>query len=273
MSETEHWPLHDLSWSDYGIWHIQLSQPLENHAKIHLLPKIHHHRKTISWRHTCNDVRQRRKSVAFPATNAVKKGCVLIPTLFSIMFSAMLFDEFSDWDNGIDIRYRTDGSVFNLRRLQTKTKLKTNIVNEFLFDDDCALNVKIKANMQNSVDKFSIACDNFGLTISKNKKNPKVMHQPGPEKPYCEPNITIQGQRLKVIEKFTYLGSTLTESIVMDDEVNTRLEKSSATFGRLKRNEQNRRGITEATKIMVCRAVVLTSLFIVVKCRQLISGI
>ena len=82
---------------------------------------------------------------------------------------AMLFNAFSGLDIGIDIRFRTDGSVFNLGRLQAKTKVKTDIVNEFLFTDDCAPNATTKANMQNSVDKFSVACDNFGLTISIKK--------------------------------------------------------------------------------------------------------
>ena len=40
--------------------------------------------------------------------------------------------------------------------------MKTYIINEFLLGDDCALNATTKTNMQNSVDKFSVACDNFG---------------------------------------------------------------------------------------------------------------
>ena len=86
----------------------------------------------------------------------------------------MLFDAFSDSDNGIDIQYHTDGFVFNFRRLQSKTKVKTDIVNKFLFTNNCALNATTKANMQNSVDKFLIACDNFSLTI--NTKKTEVMH-------------------------------------------------------------------------------------------------
>ena len=116
--------------------------------------------------------------VAF--TNGVKQVCALTPTL--IMFSAMLFDAFNGSDNGIDILYCTDGSVFNLRRLQAKTKVKTDIVHEFLFADDCVLSATTKANMQNSVDKFSMACDNLGLTISTKKT--EVMHQPVPGKSY-----------------------------------------------------------------------------------------
>ena len=46
----------------------------------------------------------------FPVTNGVKQGCVLAPTLFSMMFSAMLTAVFQDGDKGIHIRYRFDGS-------------------------------------------------------------------------------------------------------------------------------------------------------------------
>ena len=95
-----------------------------------------------------------KNTVAFPVTNGVKQGRVLAPTLFSIMFSAILFDAFSDSDIGVDIRYHTDDSVFNLRRFQAKTKVKTDIVNEFLFANDCALNVTTKSNMQNTVNNF-----------------------------------------------------------------------------------------------------------------------
>ena len=70
----------------------------------------------------------------------------------------------------------------------------------------------------------------------------------------------MEEQSLKVVAKFTYLSSTLSKSIIMDDEVNTRLAKTSAAFGQLIRNVWNWRSISEATKIKVYRAVVLTTL-------------
>ena len=93
--------------------------------------------------------------------------------------------------------------------------MKTDIVNEFLFADDGAQNAITEANMQNSVINFSMVSDNFGLTIITKKT--EVIHQPAPWKIYVEPNITIKGQRLKVVEKFTYLGSTFYKTIVPDD--------------------------------------------------------
>ena len=86
------------------------------------------------------------------------------------------------------------------------------------------------------------------------------MHQPAPGKPYAEPNITVNEQRLNVVDKFTYLGSTLSRNVVIDDEVNARLAKASVAFGRLYDNVWNRRGITTETKLKVYRAIVLTTL-------------
>ena len=74
----------------------------------------------------------------FPVTYRVKQGCVLASTLFSMMFSAMLTDAFQDDDNGIPIIYRFDGKLFNLRRLQAKSKVQTEVLEELLFADDMA---------------------------------------------------------------------------------------------------------------------------------------
>ncbi len=41
----------------------------------------------------------------FPVSNGVKQGCVLAPTLFSLMFAAMPVEAFGDTNTGIDIRY------------------------------------------------------------------------------------------------------------------------------------------------------------------------
>ena len=198
------------------------------------------------------------ESEPFLVSNGVKQGCVLAPTLFSLMFSAMLTDAFTDTDMAIGIKYRMDGSIFNIRRLQAKTKVKTDTINDFLFADDCILNSTSEGNMQENVNNFAEACTNFGLTIII--KNTEVMHQPAPGEVYNEPNIFISGQCLKAVDKFTYLGSTLSRGVVIDDEVEARLAKASSAFGRLTSNVWNRRGIMRKTKIKVYRAVVLTTL-------------
>ena len=119
--------------------------------------------------------------------------------LFSLMLSAMLTDTFADIDIGIGITYRTDGSVFNLRRLKVKTKADTSTINDFLCADDCALNFIWEDRVQQNVDKFVEACANFSLMISIKKT--EVMHQPAPGKTYIELSITVNAQCLKTADK------------------------------------------------------------------------
>ncbi|VDM03974.1 unnamed protein product [Schistocephalus solidus] len=71
-------------------------------------------------------------SEAFAVTNGVKQGYLLAPTLFSLMFSAMLIDAYRDEQPGIHIAYRTDRHLLN--------SVSTTIVHDLLFADDCALN-------------------------------------------------------------------------------------------------------------------------------------
>ena len=201
---------------------------------------------------------QSASSASFSVTNGVKQGCVLAPTLFSMMFSAMLQHAFTDDSNGIKYNCRFDGGLFNLRRLQAKTKIQTGTVCELLFADDSALAAGSEADMQHTVNLFSSACDNFGLTISTKKT--EVMYQPAPGKPYAEPTITVNKEKLPAADNFTYLGSTLSGSANIDVEVNNRIAKASAAFGRLRCKVWERDGITFDTKLKVYRAIVMPTL-------------
>ena len=53
----------------------------------------------------------------------------------------------------------------------------------------------------------------------------------------------MKGQRLQVVGKFTYLGSTLSRVVHIDEEVNTRIAKASVAFGQLRGSIWDRSGI------------------------------
>ena len=205
-------------------------------------------------------------SEPFPVTNGVKQGCVMAPTLFSLTFSAMLTDAFQDVDAGFPIRYRFDGKLLHLRRLQAKSKVQTDVVDKLFFADDLAKMPNHRKKMQGAVDRMSKACDNFQtflnflllfqLTISTKKT--EVVHQPAPGKQYSEPTITLNGQKLQVVDKFTYLGSTLSRAVHINDEVTARTAKASVEFGST--NVWERNGIRLDTKLNVYKAVELSTL-------------
>ena len=82
------------------------------------------------------------------------QGCVMAPRLFSMMSSDMLMDAFQDSDTGFPIRYRFDGNILNLRRLQAKTKVQTDVLDE------------LRGKNARAMDQVSQSCDNYDLTIS-----------------------------------------------------------------------------------------------------------
>nr|VZH97019.1 unnamed protein product [Spirometra erinaceieuropaei] len=200
-------------------------------------------------------------SESFAVTNGVKQRCVLAPTLFSLMFSAMLMDAYRDQRPGIRIAYRTDGHLLNQRRMQFQSRVSTTTVHELLFADDCALNTTSEEEMQRSMDLFSAACENFGLLINTQKT--VVMHQPPPNSataPNAPPQISVNGTRLQVVENFLYLGSTLSRNTKIDDEVANRISKASQPFGRLQSTVWNRHGLQLSTKLKMYKAVILPTL-------------
>lgn len=95
----------------------------------------------------------RDSSHDFPISNGVKQGCVLAPTLFNMMFSAMLTDAFNLDDPGVISRYRKDGKLLNLRCLNAAIKVNTIIIRDLLFADDCVLNINPEYNMQHNIDQ------------------------------------------------------------------------------------------------------------------------
>ena len=94
-------------------------------------------------------------SETFSVTDSVKQSCVLVSTLFSMTFTAMLSDAFySDHGTCIGYRYRTDGGLLSASKLQAKTKVENDWVRHFLFADNCALNTAT----ENAAKHESVRC-------------------------------------------------------------------------------------------------------------------
>ena len=83
---------------------------------------------------------------------------------------------FRDCEVGVPVRFRTDGNVFNLRRLQARTKTFAAMIRDLLYADDCALLAHSEADAQHLFDRFYTAASRFGLTVSVKKT--EVMLQP-----------------------------------------------------------------------------------------------
>ena len=188
------------------------------------LPVCRHH--TVITRRVVARVQdQGQTSEPFSVTNGTKQGCVMAPLLITLVFSAMLYDAFHDNDLGALIRFRTDGNVFNLRRLKSKTRTSKVLIRDLFFADDCALLAQKVDDIQDITNVFARSARLFGLTISLKKT--EVIYQPKPRADYTAPTITIDNNPLKVVDKFTYLGSTISQNALIDDEISARIGKES----------------------------------------------
>ena len=133
--------------------------------------------------------------------------------------------------DGIYIRYRTSGSVFNVCRLLSQRKVSSSWVWELLYADDCDIVAHSEDELQCFMNHFVFACNSFGLKF--NLKKTVVMYDPAPRSPYIEPIIFVEGNKLDIVHSFVYLGSTLSEGCRLDREISFRIERPSRSFQHL----------------------------------------
>ena len=145
------------------------------------------------------------QSGSFNINTGVKQGCVIAPTLFSIFLAAFISLAAVDQAKGVGIIYRTDGELFNMRRLKAKTKVKATSIVDLQYADDCAIAAHTEADLQNTLDAFSEAYKLLGLTVNVTKT--KVLFQPAHPLTATAPNIDIEGATLENVDHFAYLGS------------------------------------------------------------------
>ena len=136
----------------------------------------------------------------------------------------LLKHAFDTTTEGIYLRTRSDGRLFNLARLRAKTKVRKVLIRDMLFADDTAVVTHTQEELQSMMDCFSQACKDFGLTISLKKTNALGQDTEAP------PVITIDDYELDAVSQFTYLGSTIADNLSLDAEgsFNSRPSHSSS---------------------------------------------
>ena len=126
----------------------------------------------------------------FDIRRGVKWAFVLAPTLFGSSFPVLLEQTFGNAAEGIYLRTRLD----------TKLKVQMKCLRDLLFADGAAVTAHSAKDLQQLMNRFSKACQDFVLTISLKKTQVMAQDMESP------PNITILGHKREVVHDFVYLG-------------------------------------------------------------------
>ena len=169
MQRTEHGSICSFRRLDQGLWYRLPWWTVENPIAPWFSPKFLTILRQLHEGQQGQAKHNGSLSGSFPISNGVKQGCVLAPTLFSIFFSIVLREAKEDLPDGIYIRFRTDGSLFNLSHLLARMKTIEKLITELLFADDCALLAHTEEALQHIINCFSDVAKNFSLAISLKK--------------------------------------------------------------------------------------------------------
>ena len=133
------------------------------------------------------------------------------------------------------------------------------LTRDILSADDCALLAHTVDNIKVIANAFARSARRFELTISL-KKTKRVIYQPKPGADYKAQTITVDNNPLNVTDKLTYLGSTISQNALIDEEISARIGKASGSFGKLAKHLGSERGLWLITKVNVYCADVLPTL-------------
>ena len=142
------------------------------------------------------------QSSSFPVEVGLKQGCVLAPIIFNLLLVAIALVSHRDLQSSdcVGIEYRLVGGLFNLRRLQAKTKTSSAIISAYHYADDASFPCLTADGLQHSLYVMSEAYLRAGLIINTTKT--EILSTSSPD----APTFSISGNQLKNSENFTYLG-------------------------------------------------------------------
>ena len=186
----------------------------------------------------------------------VKQGCVLAPIIFNLLLVAINLVSHRDLlsSDCVGIENRLDGGLFNLRRLETKTKTSSAVISALQYTDDAAFTSLIADGLQRFLDVTYETYLRAGHIINTTKT--EILSASSPD----APTFSISGNKLKNSGNFTYLGSSLSFSGDLTNEIQRRINLASSAIGRLSKRVFGNQNLTTHTKIAIYNAVVFSTI-------------
>lgn len=194
---------------------------------------------------SCVAVGQNQKTEYFDIATGVRQGCILSPILFIIIIDWVLKRTIEDKRRGLQLGI-------------------SDCLEDLDFADDLALLSSTMQHLQEKTDRLVKFAEQVGLFV--NIKKTEVMS--------ITKNITssieIKGEKLKTVNKFTYLGSVISKDDGARADIQTRISKARVAFNSLN-NIWKSSKYSEKTKIKLYNSNVKSVLLYGSECWRVVS--
>ncbi|BHF80638.1 hypothetical protein SprV_0702376600 [Sparganum proliferum] len=151
------------------------------------------------------------------------QGCVLTPTLLSLMFAVLLIDAHREKGSEINA-HRTDDLLHNIRRMKTLARVSTSPVYDLMLVDDCSLTTMTEANTHDAWVFLSPAAPTFAYP--KHEETRIIHHSAAAD------------EHTSGIE-IAYLGDIKANNNKIDEEAASWISEAGQAFGRLQTSISN----------------------------------
>ena len=198
-------------------------------------------------------------SEPFQIRNGVRQGDVLAPTLFNIFFNAVLSKALEDHErDGVKILYHPEAELVGSR----KRMAHETLIQDFEYADDVCLVAATRESLEGMLHSLNRSCTDMGLTISTQKtKIMAFLPSSSDQQSHPQPvSLSPDREPVEVVNKFQYLGSVITSTCTLDEEVDSRISKASKVFTSLSRLLWYQRKIKLKNKLRMTKAVILPTL-------------
>ena len=187
----------------------------------------------------------------------VRQGSVEGPVLFILFLAAVMevaFPANSRYrsEMGVELEVQ-EGDITDARRFRNPVSHR---VLDTIYADDTALVADSHASMQETVQRFAVVAECFGLLINQSKT---VVMCAVPNASVTPQHIYIRGNALQDVSSFSYLGSAITPNNDMQ-EIDLRVAKARTAYHMLSQRLWGQHGIRRKTKVKVCNVVVTSTL-------------
>ena len=174
----------------------------------------------------------------FETTVGVKQGCILSPMLFNVFLEAIMSRAITEDETGEELGAMIGGTV----------------VSNLRFADDISNTNESQADLQGEMNKISQEAGKMGMKINLEKT--EVQHIGRSTKQMV---VKINGQLLKQVSDFVYLGGNISSDGTLDKDIGRRIGLASGAMQNLNKIWRAR-DLSIATKVRMYQTLILSLL-------------